>query len=133
MQRRTAIAVSVLAVLAVVLTPLIGAAIGHGRMNAAYGDTPRLGVEKSDVDADCQVVTSVTPKARYNWLGQTWQDETLQWDAIVIEVGYAGSQRIVQHEKAGPITVGDRVCGLAHDLPAIWIFEPDGIVLQVVE
>lgn len=115
------------------MAPVAGLAIGHARMNSEYGDTPRIGVQKDPANEGCQVITSVAPKARYDWRGKTWQDVSLGWETIRIEMGFSGSKVRVSHENRGPIETGDKVCGLDSSLPVFWIYEPEGIILRVVE
>lgn len=112
-----------------VTLPFLGLGVGQLRRAEIYGETPDLGVRHHEARPECQVVIAVEPKARFNWMGQTWQDPYLEWDSIRIEKKGGDVWGSINHGRTGPVEVGHEVCGLSPNELWRWVYLPDGKVL----
>lgn len=110
-----------------ILLPFIGLGIGQTRRLEEYGETPRIGVRYSEApgEGDCQQVVAVTPRAYYNWLGQTWQASHIDWSDIRVESEANDGWKLHPHGMDGPIKVGNKICGVSKELRWRWVFVPD--------
>lgn len=93
-----------------------------------FGKSPGLAVAHEGGFGNqsfCHVIQGVAPAAHHDLLGRMWQDEHLLWEDVVIRQS-AGE---FQHGRAGPVQVGDKVCGLAFGESTFYTYRPTGEAL----
>lgn len=85
-----------------------------------YGTTPGLNLALDPQRLDCTEVLEVIPKAHWRIWGAIWQEPTFPWEHIRIE---ESDGTVFAHGHAGPVRVGDRVCGLSNE--ENWVYVPE--------